>query len=84
VAEDPNDFRLLGPVKRVRAIVRGLGVQMRGYLTENYGGRNWRKMKGVATVEDEYGWIGEAEVHWFEAHGVGRVKWKIKRRLHRS
>jgi len=38
-------------------------------------------MKGVARVEDENGWIGDAEIHWFEAHGVGRVRWKIKRRF---
>ena len=46
------------------------------------GGVSWRKMKGIARIEDEAGWVGDAEVHWFEAHGVGRVRWKIKRRLH--
>jgi hypothetical protein len=38
-------------------------------------------LKGVARVERDDGWIGNAEVHWFEAHGVGRVRWKIKRKL---
>jgi hypothetical protein len=38
-------------------------------------------MKGIASVEDQNGWIGNAEIHWFEAHGVGRVRWKIKHRF---
>jgi len=38
-------------------------------------------MKGVARVEKDDGWIGYAEVHWFEAHGIGKVQWKIKRKL---
>ncbi|CAA9371808.1 MAG: hypothetical protein AVDCRST_MAG64-32 [uncultured Phycisphaerae bacterium] len=38
-------------------------------------------MKGVARIEDEHGWIGDAEIHWFEAHGVGRVQWKVKHKL---
>ena len=45
------------------------------------GGQNWRKMKGVARVEDDYCYIGDAEIHWYEAHGIGKVRWKIKRRL---
>jgi hypothetical protein len=38
-------------------------------------------MRGIASVEKEDGWIGDAEVHWFEAHGIGKVRWKIKREL---
>jgi hypothetical protein len=38
-------------------------------------------MKGIASIEDQHDWIGNAEIHWFEAHGVGRVRWKIKTRL---
>lgn len=38
-------------------------------------------MKGVARVEKDDGWIGHAEVHWYEAHGLGKVQWKIKRKL---
>jgi hypothetical protein len=50
---------------------------------KKYGGRNWRKLKGVALVEKENGWIGNAEIHWFEALGVGKVHWKVKRELER-
>ncbi len=38
-------------------------------------------MKGIAQVEQDNGWIGNAEIHWFEAHGIGKVQWKIKRKL---
>ena len=50
-------------------------------MQDEYGGRNWRKMKAIARIGDDQGWIGDAEIHWFEAHGLGRVKWKVKRRL---
>jgi uncharacterized protein YodC (DUF2158 family) len=44
-----------------------------------YGGRRWRKLKGSATVRLRDGTIREAEIHWYEAHGVGRKRFKIKR-----
>ncbi len=66
-----------------QCIAEGRGVKLRHYLRETYGGQHWRKMKGVALVEKEDGWIGNAEIHWFEAHGVGKVRWKIKREINR-
>ena len=78
---EPERFELLGLLKNIRSIAIGRGVRVRDNLSERFGGRNWRKMKGVAHIEDENGWIGDAEIHWFEAHGVGRVRWKIKRRF---
>jgi hypothetical protein len=44
-----------------------------------YGGRNWRKMKGLASIRLATGAIRSAELHWYEAHGIGRKGWKIKR-----
>jgi hypothetical protein len=38
-------------------------------------------MKGIATVQLEDGAICEAEIHWFEAHGIGRKDFKIKRAI---
>ena len=83
MAEQPDDFRILGPIRDIDVIARGRKVRIRRFLRETYGSRNWRKMKGVARIEDEYGTIGDAEIHWFEAHGVGRVRWKIKRTFFR-
>jgi hypothetical protein len=48
---------------------------------KRYGGKNWRKMKGSATIVTASGSIRLAELHWYEAHGVGRKGWKIKQFL---
>ena len=48
-------------------------------FTDPYGKGRWRKMKGIATVQLADGTICEAEIHWFEAHGIGRKDFKIKR-----
>jgi hypothetical protein len=79
MAETPNDFRFLGRLREVRVIARGRGLRVRRYLVGRYGGRNWRKLKGIARVEAADGYVGDAEIHWYEAHGVGAVLWKIKR-----
>lgn len=50
-------------------------------LRERYGFGNWRKKKGIAVIELLDGTIAKAEVHWYEAHGIGKVKLKIKRWL---
>jgi hypothetical protein len=75
---EPKKFALLGRVKNIETIASGKGVRIREYLIEKHGGRSWRKMKGIALVQDSRGNIYEAEIHWYEAHGVGRVDWKIK------
>lgn len=81
MAEDPRDFRLLGPVREIEVIARGRGVRIREALRRRHGGRVWRKLKGIALIEDHDGTTGEAEIHWFQSHGVGRVEWKVKRWL---
>lgn len=50
-------------------------------LQAEYGRGNWRKCKGEATVQMGDGRMREAEVHWYEAHGIGRQEAKIKRYL---
>jgi hypothetical protein len=50
-------------------------------LKEQFGGRRWRKLKGTALVRFPNGEVHKAELHWYEAHGVGKRKLKIKRRL---
>ena len=74
-------IRLLGPLRDVQAIAAGPVVQIAPHLRQTYGGARWRKMKRIVRIEVSDGWIGDAEVHWFEAHGVGRVMMKVKRRL---
>jgi hypothetical protein len=50
-------------------------------LQETFGSGNWRKLKGFATVQLEDGTIADAEIHWYEAHGIGKRWMKIKRYL---
>ncbi|MCA1573459.1 MAG: hypothetical protein LC770_02755 [Acidobacteria bacterium] len=51
------------------------------FLERNYAKDRWRKLKGTATVLLENGKIRQAEVHWYEAHGIGKRQMKIKRYL---
>ena len=54
-------------------------MYIRSYLERTYGKGRWRKMKGIGTVKFADDTIWEAEIHWFEAHGIGRKDFKIKR-----
>jgi len=72
-------FKILGQIKDIETIASGQGVYIRRYLRRTYGQGRWRKMKGIATVELPDGSICEAEIHWYEAHGIGRKDFKIKR-----
>ena len=74
-------FKMLGPVRDVETIAAGEGVRVRQHLRRTYGRGRWRKMKGYATLRLNNGMVVEAEVHWFEAHGIGRKDFKIKRLL---
>jgi hypothetical protein len=76
-----NDFDILSEIRDVETIAKGHGVYIREYLDKTHGKGRWRKMKGFATVQLADGTICEAEVHWFEAHGIGRKGFKIKREL---
>ena len=72
---------LLSEIQSVETIAGGTSVRVRRLLTKSYGAGQWRKRKGVATVRLSDGFVGRAEVHWYEAHGRGRVDMKIKRML---
>jgi hypothetical protein len=50
-------------------------------LRRQHGPGRWRKLKGIATVRIASGELPRAEIHWYEAHGIGRVRYKIKRFL---
>jgi hypothetical protein len=72
-------FEILSGIRDVETIAAGRSVYIRRYLERTYGRGRWRKMKGIATVRLADGTISEAEIHWFEAHGIGRKDFKIKR-----
>jgi hypothetical protein len=72
-------FKILGEIRDIETIASGRGVYIRRHLERIYGRGRWRKMKGIALVELPDGTICEAEIHWYEAHGIGRRDFKIKR-----
>lgn len=77
----PGSFRLLGPPQQVETIAIGRGVRERRRLVRAYGAGRWRKLKGIAQIALANGTVRVAEVHWYEAHGIGRHEFKIKRFL---
>ncbi len=71
-------FEILSEIRDIETIAVGRSVYIRRYLERTYGKGHWRKMKGIATVQLADGTICETEIHWFEAHGIGRKDLKIK------
>jgi hypothetical protein len=74
-------FEIVGEISEIELIASGHGVRRSVALKKRHGGNRWRKLKGVAQVRDLHGVVRRAEVHWYEAHGVGRRGFKIKRFL---
>lgn len=66
------DFKVIGGITDVETIAAGVGVWDRARLVRQYGRGRWRKLKGVATMHLLDGAIRLAEVHWYEAHGIGK------------
>lgn len=76
-----ENFEIISEIRDVQTIAKGRSVYIRRYLERTYGKGRWRKMKGKATVRLADGTICQAEIHWFEAHGIGRKDFKIKRKI---
>ncbi len=74
----PTLVEILGPIRDVQVIATGRGIRIRRWLKQQYGGENWRKLKGIALIRDSANQTYYAEIHWFECHGVGRRLFKIK------
>ena len=74
-------FEIRGDITGLETLAEGRAVRQLERLRRAYGGRHWRKRKGVATVVLPGGRLRQAEIHWYEAHGIGRKRFKIKRFL---
>jgi hypothetical protein len=72
------DFEILGLVRNAETIATGRAIRRLRRLRRRYGKGRWRKRKGVATVRLQDGTVHTAEIHWYEAHGIGRREIKIK------
>ncbi|OFW09674.1 MAG: hypothetical protein A3H27_00710 [Acidobacteria bacterium RIFCSPLOWO2_02_FULL_59_13] len=74
-------FDIVGEITVVETIASGRGIRDLRRLRKNYGKGRWRKMKGMARVRLASGHIRLAELHWYEAHGIGKKEIKRKRYL---
>ncbi len=72
-------FEILGDITDVETFATGSSIREIARLRKTYGKGRWRKRKGRAKVRLEDGEVRLAEVHWYEAHGIGRKELKIKR-----
>jgi hypothetical protein len=75
------DFEIVGKITEMQTIAIGSSIRELPELRARFGRGRWRKRKGVADVRLADGTIRLAEVHWYEAHGIGKVRLKIKRYL---
>jgi hypothetical protein len=66
------DFEVLSGPADAETIARGRGIRELARLQRSYGRGDWRKMKGLARIRLRNGSIRLAELHWYEAHGIGR------------
>jgi hypothetical protein len=76
-----EDFEIIGSIDQIETIAVGSSIREIRRLRKAFGAGRWRKLKGKATVKLEDGTIHFVELHWYEAHGIGRKKLKIKNYL---
>ena len=75
------DFEIIGNIEAIETIAVGSKIRVLAYLQKVHGRGRWRKLKGVASVRIPNGEIRRVELHWYEAHGIGRRDMKIKQYL---
>lgn len=74
------NFKILGDIRNPKTIAAGKQIRELSRLKKIYGKGRWRKRKGFTRIRRR-GKTLEAEIHWYEAHGIGQVEFKIKRIL---
>ena len=75
------DFKIIGNIREAETFARGSGIRELPRLLKIYGIGNWRKRKGTASIRLADGSLHKAEIHWYEATGIGKLEFKIKRYL---
>ena len=73
------DFEVIGPLRKPQTIAAGRSIRELARLRRVYGRGRWRKRKAIAMVRLGDGFVCDAELHWYEATGIGRRELKIKR-----
>ncbi len=73
-------FEIISEIRNQKTIATGKQIRELSRLRKIYGKGRWRKRKGFAEIRQREKML-EAEIHWYEAHGIGQVEFKIKRIL---
>ena len=71
-------FTIVGDIRNAETFAQGKGIRELPRLRKTYGPGRWRKRKGFAKVKLQDGSLVEAEIHWYEATGIGKREFKIK------
>ena len=71
-------FEIISSISGIETIAVGSRIREINRLRKQFGPGRWRKLKGIAQVKLQNGKIRLAELHWYEAHGLGKKKIKIK------
>ena len=74
-------FEIIGKISNEETFAAGSKIREVARLRRIYGRGRWRKRKGIAEIQFQDGTIRIAELHWYEATGIGRKEYKIKRLL---
>lgn len=74
-------FEIIGQIEDIEIIAVGSHIHVLPRLRKTYGPGRWRKLKGTANIRLPNGNVRWVELHWYEAHGIGRKDVKIKRYL---
>lgn len=77
-------FEIIGDITDIETIAVGRSIRELARLQKQFGKGRWRKLKGIATVRLKPGRLRKVELHWYEAHSIGKKKIKIKRYLDRT
>lgn len=72
------NFEIINNITNIEIIAVGNSIREIERLRKIYGSGRWRKLKGIATISLNDGTICHAELHWYEAHGIGKKEIKIK------
>jgi hypothetical protein len=72
------NFEIIGNIDNIEIIAIDKSIRDLERLRKIYGQGRWRKLKGTATIKLEDETICQAELHWYEAHGIGKKEIKIK------
>ncbi len=73
-----ESFLIISDITDEEVIAVGNSIRDLPRLRKLYGDGRWRKMKGVALIQLRSGHVRKAEIHWYEAHGIGRKEFKRK------